>query len=327
MKFFEIIRPGTQIDFISYLRRWVALSLAVIAFGAIWAAVFGVKVGVDFAGGTEAHVRFTGSATVSESQVRSALADLELPGMSVIRYGEASDYLIRFQGDRKIEVPGEGPNAPLSAKNDRVTAMDEALQRGVGVLEIERVEFVGPKAGAELRNKGLMAMVISFALILGYVWFRFSAAFAPGAVIALVHDVLVTSAIMCVLGREFDLTVLAALLALIGYSLNDTIIVYDRIRETLTVRGHENMAAVINEAVNDTLPRTLITSGVTMLSVLALLALGGPVVRNFSLAMTIGIVVGTYSSIYIASPIALAIENRQLARAKMQAPKAKSAKR
>jgi preprotein translocase subunit SecF len=307
VKFFEIIRPGTQIDFISYWRRWMLVSVLVIAAGGVWAAVFGIRVGVDFAGGTEAHIRFAKPS--DEGAVRGALGGADLPGLSVVRFGEATDYLVRFQGDRKI---GKGPSdeAP-TAKNDRVIAMEESLRARLGDLTLERVEFVGPKVGAELRNAGLEALAISALLIVAYVWFRFSGAFAPGALVALVHDVLVTSAVLVMLGREFDLEVLAAQLALAGYSLNDTIIVYDRIRETLGIRGGENLAATMNEAVNQTLSRTLITSGLTMLSVLALLFIGGPVVRNFSLTMAIGIVAGTYSSIYIASPIALVIEERQ----------------
>jgi preprotein translocase subunit SecF len=310
VKFFQIIPRDTKIDFIRHFPRWVALSLAVIAAGALWALTMGVSVGVDFAGGTEAHVRFTQPS--SEGAVRGALDTSLLLGVSVIRYGEATDYLVRFQGDRRI---GEGP-APtvLTPENDRVIAMQEMLRRKVGELQVERVEFVGPKAGAELRNSAIEAFGVTWLLLLVYIAFRFTASFAPGAIIALVHDVLVTAAILCMLGREFDLTVVAGLLALVGYSLNDTIIVYDRIRETMGVHGHGDMAGVINEAVNQTLSRTLITSGVTMLSVLALLALGGPVVRNFSLTMAIGIVVGSYSSIYIAAPIALVFERRKLAR-------------
>lgn len=319
MKFFEIIRPNTQIDFITYFPRWVALSIAVIVAGGVWALTVGAKIGVDFAGGTEAEIRFESAS--SEGAVRGALDSALLPGVSVIRYGEATDYLVRFQGDRRI---GEGP-APtvLTPKNDRILAMQDMLRTKVGPMQVERVEFVGPKAGAELRNAALEALVVSFGLLLIYIAFRFTASFAPGAVIALVHDVLVTSAILCMLGREFDLTVVAGLLALVGYSINDTIIVYDRIRETMELRGHGDMAAVINEAVNHTLSRTLITSGVTMLSVIALLALGGPVVRNFSLTMTIGIVVGTYSSIYIASPIALVLERSRNASGPGAPPKKK----
>jgi preprotein translocase subunit SecF len=321
VKFYEIIRPGTHLDFISYWRRCVLTSVLLIVAGAIWAAFFGVRVGVDFAGGSEAHVRFAAESTVGA--VRSALSGSDLPGLSVIRFGEATDFLVRFRGERRI---GEGPTGEaLTRENDRIIAMQETLREKVGPLEVERVEFVGPKAGAELRDDGLMALAISFVLILAYIAFRFSAVFAPGAVVALIHDVLVTSAILVMLGREFDLTILAGMLALVGYSLNDTIIVYDRIRETMEVHGHGDMAGVINESVNHTLSRTLITSGVTMLSVLALLVLGGPVVRNFSLTMVVGIVVGTYSSIYIAAPIALALEQRRLA--KQAAPVKKLARR
>ena len=322
MKFLEIIRPGTKIDFISSFRRWVALSLAILVFGIGWALTVGVKVGVDFAGGTEAHIRFAQAS--SEGAVRDALDAGKLPGLSVIRYGDATDYLVRFQGDRRI---GEGPPPEqLTPENDRVIAMEAMLATKVGALSIERVEFVGPKAGAELRNAALEALAVSWVLLLGYIALRFSASFAPGAIIALVHDVLVTSALLCILGREFDLTVVAGLLALVGYSLNDTIIVYDRIRETLEAHGHGDMAGVINESVNHTLSRTLLTSGLTMLSVIALLVLGGPVVRNFALTLTIGIVVGTYSSIYIAAPIALMLEQRKL-RTASSLPKKSAAKR
>jgi preprotein translocase subunit SecF len=315
VKFFEIIKPGTKIDFIGRWRLWIGISLAVIAAGVIGVLTLGIRWGIDFAGGTDAEVKF--HAPVETRQIEDALAGLDLPGLTVVRFGEANNYLIRFKGERKIEVPGQPPNPVLTPQNDRITALQVALDERVGANDVERVEFVGPKAGAELRNAGLKALGVSFLLILAYVWFRFSASFAPGAVIALIHDVLVTCSIWVLLGREFDLTVLAALLALVGYSLNDTIIVYDRIRETMGVHGRADLAAVINESVNHTLSRTLITSGATMLSVLALLALGGSVVRNFALTMTIGIVVGTYSSIYIASPIALFLENR---RAKPAAP-------
>ncbi len=169
---------------------------------------------------------------------------------------------------------------------------------------------MGPKVGAELREAGLKAIAIACVLILIYIGFRFSVRFAPGAVVALIHDVSITGSIWILLGLEFDLRVLAALLAIIGYSLNDTIIVYDRIRENMELRTKYDLKEVLNHSVNQTLSRTLLTSLTTLAAVLSLLLLGGEVIRPFAMAMTIGILVGTYSSIFIASPSLLWLETR-----------------
>ncbi len=185
-------------------------------------------------------------------------------------------------------------------------ALDEAL----GGVDVSRVETVGPRVGSELRRDGLLALLWAFGAILLYVAFRFSARFSPGAVVAVVHDVLVTAGIWVLLGFEFDLRVLAALLAIVGYSLNDTIIIYDRIRENMELRTKVDLREVLNRSVNQTLSRTLLTSGTTMVAVLSLWALGGEVIRPFAIAMAIGIVVGTYSSIYIAAPTLLFLESR-----------------
>jgi preprotein translocase SecF subunit len=168
---------------------------------------------------------------------------------------------------------------------------------------------VGPRVGAELRRDGLLAIFWASFFMMIYIGFRFSLRFAPGAVVALVHDVGVTAGIFVILGLEFDLRVLAALLAILGYSLNDTIIIYDRIRENMELRTKHDLPEVLNLSVNQTLSRTVLTSGTTMAALLALLFLGGEVIRPFALAMTIGVVVGTYSSIFIAAPILLLLEN------------------
>jgi preprotein translocase SecF subunit len=179
---------------------------------------------------------------------------------------------------------------------------------------IERVDFVGPKVGADLRRDGIYAIAIACLLILVYVGFRFSPRYAPGAVVALVHDVAITAGFFVLFGLEFDLRVLAALLAVLGYSLNDTIVVYDRIRENLALHTKYDLAEVLNRSVNETLSRTLLTGSTTLLALLALLVLGGEVVRPFAIAMTIGILVGTYSSIYIAAPTLLWLEQRRSGR-------------
>jgi preprotein translocase subunit SecF len=297
-----IVPPDTHIDFIGKWKLCVTISLLVVAVG-VALAPFRMRWGIDFAGGTEIWVRFTGDEEVTGAAIRQAANGAGVAEPSVVRFGDpgSRDYMIRFAGSYEAENGKQG---------QIVDQIQAALEKQVGPLEVERVESVGPRVGAELREDGIKALSIAFLLILIYIAFRFTPRFAPGAVIALVHDVLVTSAIWVMLGEEFDLQVLAALLAIIGYSLNDTIIVYDRIRENMELRTTRDLPEVLNRSINQTLSRTILTSGTTMLAVLGLLFVGGEVIRPFSLAMAIGIVVGTYSSIYIASPTLLILERR-----------------
>jgi preprotein translocase subunit SecF len=300
---FEIVPPGTHIDFIGRWRLCVAVSVAVIVLSLAAIPWRGFRLGIDFAGGNEVQLRFAEGVPVSEGPIRGVLNGLGLQGSSVVRFGRegSQEFLVRFQGG--LDEGGE-------SQENRLEPLLAALKERIGPVEAERVEFVGPKVGGELRRDGLSALAIAFLLILVYIALRFSARFAPGAVVAVIHDVLVTSGIWVLLGLEFDLRVLAALLAIVGYSLNDTIIVYDRIRENLEIHTKVDLPEVLNRSVNQTLSRTLLTSGSTLLAVFALLAVGGEVVRPFALAMAIGIVVGTYSSIYIAAPTLLVLERR-----------------
>jgi preprotein translocase subunit SecF len=326
---FEIIKPGTKIDFLSQWKLWVGLSVALVVGGLISAipSVRGVHFGVDFAGGAEMHVRF--DEPTGDGAIRDALGPLALQSLQVLKFGSERDFLIRFQGERVIAGAAAESvgSAPVTEKTDRVLAVQDALQRSVGPLSVARVEFVGPKAGAELRDKGLISMGIAFLLILAYVAFRFSISFAPGAVIALVHDVLVTSSIWVILGLEFDLNVLAALLAIIGYSLNDTIIIYDRVRENMELHTGAEIKQILNDSVNQTLSRTALTALISLGAVLSLLIAGGEAIRGFAGAMTIGTVVGTYSTIFIAAPLVMWLERRRIARAGAGAPPRKVAKR
>ncbi|MBW2242338.1 MAG: protein translocase subunit SecF [Deltaproteobacteria bacterium] len=318
----EIIKPGTHIDFLSKWRICVALSLALLAAGLIGVATRGVQLGIDFAGGTEVQIRFHEGVTADEGLIRRVVSGLEIEGASVIRYGkpEENEFLIKFPGERRIDHEEESQEGTLAATNDRIIALDEALTGEIGPHDRQRVEFVGPKVGAELREDGLRAMGIACVLILIYIAFRFSARFAPGAVVALLHDVLITCSIWVLFGLEFDLRVLAALLAIMGYSLNDTIIVYDRVRENMELRTKHDLKELLNLSVNQTLSRTLLTSITTLAAVLCLLVLGGDVVRPFALAMAIGVLIGTYSSIYIASPTLLWLETRLAGGAGGRAP-------
>lgn len=302
----EIIRPDTNIDFIGKWKICVAVSVTVIVVSLLAIPIRGIRLGLDFAGGHEIQVKFTQKVPEDEGVVRKIVSDLGVEEPSIVRFGEANnaEFLIRFRGE-------EGQQGKVA------DALKAALEKGVGPVDLERVGFVGPKVGAELQSAGMKAVGISCLLILIYIGFRFSPRFAPGAVVALVHDIVITSGVFVILGYEFDLTVLAALLAILGYSLNDTIIVYDRIRENMKLHTKYDLKEVLNRSVNQTLSRTLLTSATTVLAVLALLIAGGPIIRPFALAMVIGIVVGTYSSIYVAGPMLLALER---GRGAMQAP-------
>ena len=317
MKFMEVVPPGTNIDFIGKWKICVCISSAIILISLVAALpqVRGIKLGLDFAGGVEMLVRFPAGMKADEGMIRSAVSSVGAKDPAVVRFseGDAQDFLVRFQ----TESTGE--------KGELVDAIRDALTQQVGKVDIQRVDFVGPRVGKELRRDGLLAVGVSCIFILIYIAFRFSTRFAPGAVIALFHDIVITAGVFVLLGREFDLTVLAALLAILGYSLNDTIIVYDRIRENMAVHTKHELAALLNLSVNQTLSRTLLTSGATMLAVLALLILGGEVIRPFAMAMVIGIFVGTYSSIYIAAPTLLLLEERYgKEKSKKPAPSAKS---
>jgi len=297
----EIVPPGTHIDFIGKWKLAVSISLALIVVSLLAIPLRGVRLGLDFAGGTEMLVQFGEGVKAEEGPIRHVLGQVGIHEPSVVRYGleKPGAYLIRFRDEGKA-----------GDKREIVDKIHDALAQQVGPLEVERADFVGPRVGAELRRDGLLAIGVACLLILVYIAFRFAATFAPGAVIALIHDVVITAGVFVVMGREFDLTVLAALLAILGYSLNDTIIVYDRIRENLALHTKVDLEEVLNRSVNQTLSRTLLTSGTTLLAVLALLLVGGPVIQPFALAMTIGIFVGTYSSVYIAAPTLLILERR-----------------
>ncbi len=331
--FFEIVPAGTQINFIGKRRICAALSAGLLLLSLAMALPLpftpGVRLGIDFAGGTEIQVHFE-EASVGEAAIREVVAGCGIPDPSVVRYGGSSEFLIKFKPPTQEQLATTlgNENCPLSG-SDRESLgrmaeqaggaditgqiqarLELALGRALGPLRVDRVEFVGPRVGEELRRDGITALGIACLLILIYVAFRFSTRFAPGAVVALVHDIGITAGVLVILGVEFDLRVLAALLAILGYSLNDTIIIYDRIRENMELRTKHDLEDVLNRSVNQTLSRTVLTSGTTMAAVLSLLFLGGEVIRPFALAMAIGIVVGTYSSIYIAAPTLLWLEQR-----------------
>lgn len=300
---FEIIKPGTHIDFIRFAKPAAIVSVVLILVSLAAIPTMGFRLGIDFAGGTEVQVAFTGEEPVSEGAIRDAIGG-EIPDLSVVRFGatDSREFLLKFKSNQ-----GE--------KGERVDQIAGKLGGEIGAVRVDRVEFVGPKVGQELRADGLRALGWAAVFVLAYIAFRFTPRFAPGAIVAVLHDVAVTAGIFVLLGMEFDLRVLAALLAIVGYSLNDTIIIYDRIRENMEIRTRSDLPEVINHSINQMLGRTVLTSGTTLVAVLALLFLGGEVIRPFAIAMTIGIVVGTYSSIYIAAPMLLVLDRWQKSRA------------
>ncbi len=329
---FELVPPGTHIDFVGRFRLAAALSglLLLAALVAALPQVRGVRFGIDFAGGNEVQVLFPENPQAEEGAIRSVMAACGVPDAEVIRYGESDvpEFLIRFlplaegesfqfdacpiSREQRVELEARrqqlGSEAGGGEQGELIERLEYALADAVGPVQVQRVEFVGPRVGADLRRDGLLAIFWACFFMLIYIGFRFSPRFAPGAVVALVHDIAITAGIFVILGKEFDLQVLAALLATLGYSVNDTIIVYDRIRENMALRTRRDLPEVINRSVNQTLSRTALTSGTTLLALLALLFLGGEVIRPFALAMTIGVVVGTWSSVFIAAPMVLLLE-------------------
>ena len=308
----EIIPSGTKIDFIGKRRLAALLSSGLLLASVAAVLVNGVKLGIDFAGGTEVQLEFAQGVPASDGAIRDVLTDaLEINEPSVVRYGEpgSNEFLVKFKGD--INTPGgPGVEAEVADGADLITKLGRALTGAIGPVEIERVEFVGPRVGAELRQDGLKSLLYASFAILIYIAFRFSARFAPGAIVAVLHDLSITAGIFVILGMEFDLRILAAMLAILGYSLNDTIIIYDRVRENMALHTSVDLPEVLNQSVNQTLSRTVLTSSTTLAALLSLFFLGGPVIQPFAFAMILGVIVGTYSSVYIAAPVLLLLEQR-----------------
>jgi preprotein translocase subunit SecF len=289
-KFIEKRRPA-------YVLSAIVLSVGILAM--VTFAVSGrgwVNYGVDFTGGTLIQVEFTESTTAGD--IRAAVGSMA--GSEVTRFGGENEYLIRVP-----DFSEEGTNT-----SELITLALED-EYGTGAFEVVRTEAVGPKIGAELQQKALLAILMSFALTLVYLAFRFEWRFGVAAVIATIHDILITLGFISALRLEVSLPTVAAVLTIIGYSLNDTIVVFDRVRENLKgPRRREPYISILNGSINEVLPRTVMTSGTTFAVLLALFILGGSIIRDFALILMLGVVIGTYSSIFVASPALLEIEER-----------------
>lgn len=290
----QVIKHDININFVGWRKLALIFSLVLIVVGmGSLVAKGGPNYGIDFSGGTLIQVKF--AEATKAAQIKSALKGMDMKGLLVQNFeGDSHEFLLRAQ-DTSSELEGLADEIRLH--------LEKAF--GEGTVEIRRVEMVGPQVGKDLRKKGLMAIVFAMVGVLIYITIRFEFKYAVGAIIALLHDVLITLGAFSLFNKEIDLPIIAAFLAIIGYSLNDTIIVYDRIRENCAKTTKEEFPSRVNASINETLSRTILTSGTTLLVILALFLFGGGVIHNFAFAMLVGVVVGTYSSIFVASPVLL----------------------
>ena len=289
----RILNRKTRIDFMGQRKIAFALSASLMAISIVLLVTRGLNFGLDFTGGMLIEVSYPSAPLISE--VRANLGDAGLDDAVVQTFGTATDIVVRIPPRSEDESDAE-----LS------TIILEALQVGIeGDIVMRRVEFVGPQVGDELAEQGILAVVYAMIGIFLYVMFRFQWRFSVGAVAALIHDVVISTGVLCAVQVEFDLTVVAALLAVIGYSLNDTIVLFDRIRENFPRLRKRTPIEVVNTSVNETLSRTLMTSMTTLLVLSALFIFGGEIIHSFAFTLIVGVLVGTYSSIFVASTVLL----------------------
>lgn len=293
----RILKDKTSIDFLSIGRRRIALGISaiLIAVSIVSLATRGLNFGIDFTGGVLLEIGYPQDADLEK--IRTLMGDAGFDDVKVQRFGAATDVLLR------LPPQGEGTNP-----NEIRDLLRNTLAADEPNVDLRRVEFVGPQVGEELTEKGGLAMIFALLLIFAYVMFRFQWKFSLGAVAALAHDVILTLGFFSVFYFPFDLTVVAAVLAVIGYSLNDTVVAFDRIRENFLLLRGVSAGESMNISINEMLARTIITGLTTLLVLVALLVLGGESVGPFSIALIVGIIVGTYSSIYTASAIALTLD-------------------
>ena len=291
MKPIRWIKKNTNINFLGLKKISIFFSFLLCICSIFSIFIFSLNYGIDFKGGTLIEIKSTSKIEISD--IRSRLYGIGFEDAQIQTFGSDDTILIRIENDNVIN--GE---ADLNAS--------KIIAKELGNLFlIQRTEIVGPKVSSELIQKGVLAIITAVSLMLFYIWIRFEWQFSLGAVVALIHDVTITVGLFSLLGIEFNLSIIAALLTIIGYSMNDTVVVYDRIRENLRKYKQMDLFELINNSINNTLSRTTLTSVTTLLALFSLYFLGGEVIRGFTLAMIIGVFIGTYSSIFVASQIIL----------------------
>ena len=293
----ELIKSGINIDFVGKMKFAFYLTIVSSIIAVAYLAVHGLNFGIDFAGGTVVQIKFNQPTSIDK--IRDSLRHINMENSSIQQTGAASE--------NEFLLKTELSSSDLKGVSDKI---EESLTSiyGKGSFEVRKVEMVGPKAGADLRQKGIMAITVAWLGMLIYITWRYELRFAVGGIIALIHDVIMAAFVFTLLGKEFNLTIIAAILTIIGYSINDTIVVFDRIRENARKNIKKDLGTVINESINQTLSRTLLTSFTVFLVLVALFFFGGTVIHDFAFVLLVGVIVGTYSSIFIASPCVLVWE-------------------
>ena len=277
----------TNINFSAKFKYANIFSVVLFSLSIIFITFKGLNYGIDFKGGTLIELR---SNNTEASSIRDVLKNMNLGDVNVKKFGQKGDYLI------KVEQTGDN--------NKLIPEIKKSLSDNLtSEVNFRRVENVGPKVSAELLQSGVIAISLSLAAMLFYIWVRFEWQFSIGSIIALFHDVIITLGIFSILSLEINLSIIAAVLTIVGYSMNDTVVIYDRIRENLGKYHRLNISDIANLSINETLARTIITSVTTLLALLSIFILGGEILRGFSFAMILGVLIGTYSSIFVASPI------------------------
>jgi len=279
-----------NIDFSSKFKSANFLSLTIFIASVLFIIFKGLNYGIDFKGGTLIELR-TDSKNVNISEIRSSLNSMNLGDVNVKEFGKEGDYLIKVE-------------QKTGNNNELIPKIKKTLINNLNAeINFRRVENVGPKVSSELLQSGIIAISLSLVAMLFYIWIRFEWQFSVGAVVALFHDVIITIGIFSILSLEINLSIIAAVLTIVGYSMNDTVVIYDRIRENLNKHTRLNINETSNLSINETLSRTIITSLTTLLALLSIYILGGEILRGFSFAMILGVLIGTYSSIFVAAPV------------------------
>jgi len=287
-----------QINFNKYSKTFNIFSISLVIFSIILLLFKGLNYGVDFKGGTLIELRAT-DKQITISQLRQSFLNMNLGDVNVKEFGEKNDFLIKFEKKD-------------NNKSNFIGEIKESLTQSIGSgFNFRKVENVGPKVSAELLRSGIIAIALSLAAMLIYIWIRFEWQFSLGAIFALFHDVILTLGIFSLFSFEINLSIVAAVLTIVGYSMNDTVVIFDRVRENLNKFSDINIFDLTNISINETLSRTIITSVTTLLALVSIYIFGGEILKGFSLAMILGVIFGTYSSIYIANPILILLNVSQ----------------
>ena len=286
-----------EISFNKFYKSFNILSIVLIATSLILLAFKGLNYGVDFKGGTLIELR-TDLNSANIKKIRDSFNQLNLGDVSVKNFGNDTDFIIKFEK--------QNSNDPKFIDNIKTK-----LSGSIGTVDFRRVENVGPKVSAELLQSGIIAIALSLAAMLLYIWIRFEWQFSLGAIVALFHDVIITLGVFSLFSLEINLSIVAAVLTIVGYSMNDTVVIFDRVRENLRKFSDIKIFELTNISINQTLSRTIITSATTLLALLSIFIFGGEILKGFSLAMILGVIFGTYSSIYIANPILVILKVSQ----------------